>query len=230
IEGDTVYKEEALADRFNSFFSNIADNLNIEQNHNFECFDSPSDIFLSSFGNVTVDDVVKYINTLKSNSIGTDDICIKSIRLAKHVISEQLSYVINLSLSTSTFPDKLKTARLAILFKKGDRNSLNNYRPISILPNFSKIFEKAIYEQIYRFINPQITHTQYGFRKKLSCEYALLKIKECILSSLNNSEFILGIIIDFVKAFDCVDHQVLIYKLKHYGLKDKVLNLFISYL
>src|SRR5690606_9353990 len=132
IEGNNVYTEEALANRFNSFFSNIADNLNIEQNHNFECFDSPSDIFLSSFGNVTVEDIIKYINTLKSNSIGTDDICIKSIRLAKHVISEQLSYVINLSLLTSTFPDKLKTARLAILFKQGDRNSLNNYRPISI--------------------------------------------------------------------------------------------------
>ena len=159
------------------------------------CFDKCSESSFDSFNNVSESDVLRYINSLKSTSTGYDNINSRSILIVKNVKSKHLAFLINLCFTTGTFPDQLKIARLKIIYKKGDKNDVSNYRPISILNNFSKIFEKAILDQIYNFTNTQLCPYQFGFRKNSSCEHALLTIKEKILQQLENNNYVLGIII-----------------------------------
>ena len=194
------------------------------------CFDKCSESSFDSFNNVSESDVLRYINSLKSTSTGYDNINSRSILIVKNVKSKHLAFLINLCFTTGTFPDQLKIARLKIIYKKGDKNDVSNYRPISILNNFSKIFEKAILDQIYNFTNTQLCPYQFGFRKNSSCEHALLTIKEKILQQLENNNYVLGIIIDFIKAFDCIDHEILLFKLQHYGFRSKAFNLLSTYL
>lgn len=118
------------------------------------------------------------------------------------------------------FPSKMQVARVVALYKKGDKKDVSNYRPVSILPVFSKGFEKIIYNRLYPFCNKHvITKCQYGFIKNRSTELALLDQKEYILEKFEQKQFVLGVFVDFTQAFDYINHKILFDKLSHYGIR-----------
>jgi hypothetical protein len=127
----------------------------------------------------------------------------------------------------------MKIGRVLVLYKnKGERNLLSNYRPITVLCYFSKIIEKCLYDQLYAYFedNSLLTGAQFGFRKNRSAEIALLSVKEYVLDSFNSGRFVLGVCIDFQKAFDSIKHNVLCDKLLCYGVTNKSTRLIENYL
>ena len=135
-------------------------------------------------------------------------------------------------MNEGTFPDVLKVGKVTPVFKKDDPEVLGNYRPVSTLPIFGKIFEKVIYSRIYNFASSQgiFNENQFGFRKSHSTSHAINKSVSFINQSLKQRKHILGIFIDLSKAFDTIDHSTLLAKLNHYGIRGAANSLIQSYL
>ena len=142
------------------------------------------------------------------------------LKLIKNEICESVTLIINQPLTTGIFPNKLKIAKVIPLFKKGDIYTFDNYRPISLLPSISKIFERTMYDQIYNYFqnNELFYNSQYGFRKNRSTELATLEIIDRIIQEMDKYNTPINIYIDLSKAFDTIDHNILLCKLKYYGL------------
>ena len=138
-----------------------------------------------------------------------------------------MTTTVNQSLTTDIFPDNLKLAKVIPLFKKGDPTSINNYRPISLLLALSKIFKRVIYNQInnYFTLNNPYYERQYGFRSKHSTELAALDIIDTITSRMEKGNIPITIYLDSSKAFDTLNHTILMNKLKFYGIQGRSLNL-----
>ena len=154
------------------------------------------------------------------------------LRLIEDIIAEPLSDVVNLAFVEGVFPEKLKTAEVIPVYKKDSRLSFDNYRPIFLLSNLDKIFEKLIYPRIYNFLdnNNVFFSKQFGFRSKHSTAHAILNMSQIISDSLDAGKFGCGVFVDLRKAFDTVDHKILLKKLYHYGIRGTALNLLSSYL
>ena len=142
--------------------------------------------------------------------------CIGCILEVKHCrLSAFIAYFLliksHLSFQTGVFPDKMKIAKVVPLFKSGEKNVFTNYRPTSLLPQFSKILEKLYNERMDTFLNKQdiLGPSQYRFRSNMSTSQALLELIEEITSSLDNKKYSVGIFIDLKKAFDTIDHDIL---------------------
>ena len=163
---------------------------------------------------------------------GYDDVALAIMKDTIKHIAHPLACIINCSMRTGIFPDKLKIARVCPIFKSGDRESVNNYRPISVLTNFSKIFEKIIYARLSSYLNKYdiLYERQYGFRPGHSAHMALVDMYDSLSKAIDNKKISVGIFIDLSKAFDCINHEILIKKLEHYGIRGIVLQWFISYL
>ena len=123
-----------------------------------------------------------------------------------------MRYIFNLSIEKGIFPDQYKIAKVTPLFKKGDNALMDNYRPISVLPCFSKILERIIYNRLYSFFseNNILYKKQFGFQKQHSTDHAIVHLVKKILKSFENSCYTLGVFIDLTKAFDTVDHNILL--------------------
>ena len=148
-------------------------------------------------------------------------------------MAPQIAHVVNCSLDKGAFPDKTKIARILPIYKeKGDRQEFGNYRPISLLPVFSKILEKLIYKKIFEFLTrcQILFKSQYGFRKGHNTTHATLDFLKTVEQALMQNEYAIGIFCDLSKAFDTLDHQILLHKLEHYGIRGKMLSWIKSYL
>ena len=168
------------------------------------------------------------------NSSGNDEISNRLLKSIKCEISKPLTIIINQSLETGIFTDALKVAKVKPLFKKGDNCCLNNYRPISLLPPISKIFERFMYTQLYSYfnVNNLLSDQQYGFRSQHSTELACFKLVDYILKEMDNIRDIkipASIFLDLSKAFDTLNFNILLRKLQHYGIDGVSLNLIKSY-
>jgi retron-type reverse transcriptase len=139
-------------------------------------------------------------------------------------------YIITLSVNSEIHAKKF--GNITPIFKAGNVMEFQKYRPISVLPVFSKILERLIHDRIYNFFqtNNIISDYQYGFRKKYSCEMALAVTIDNITSSLDSKNHVIGLFLDLKKAFDTVDFNILIKKLSHYGIRGNTLDLLKSYL
>ena len=148
------------------------------------------------------------------------------------IIASPLAELINKSFQSGIFPDIFKIAKVIPIFKSESRVLCNNYRPISLLSNISKLIEKLMHRQVYSFLEQQncFYNAQFGFRLSLSTNNALMSITENIQSQLDQNKFWAGVFVDLKKAFDTVDHEILLKKLSHYGIRGIANEWFCSYL
>ena len=219
------------------FFTNIgekiAKGINYDGNKNYGHYLNKDINSSFTFMNIDEEAINKIIYNLppKSSSV-CDGISTKLLKVIAPVIIKPLTLLINQVLNTGTFPDKLKIAKVIPIFKKGDPSLFENYRPISLLPAISKVLEKIIALQLSSYFekNKLLFDNQYGFRPKHSTEHAALELIDRITNKMDTNEIPLNIFLDLSKAFDTIDHSILLNKLKYYGLKGPTLNLFQSYL
>ena len=156
-----------------------------------------------------------------SKSLGPYSMPTNILKLSCSVLSKPLVKLINLLFSEGTFPNLLKFANIIPLFKKGDNLDYNNYRPISIISNIGKLIEKIVHKRLYSFLEKKylLFKQQYGFRSKLSTSHALIDITNRTHEACDNSQHACGIYVDFKNDFDTVNHNILLDKLAHYGVR-----------
>ena len=182
---------------------------------------------------LTVTDVYYALKHLKqSGTRDLDGLDTKILKLAAPLITDTLTYIYNLCITKNTFPCALKKAKVIPIYKSGNSTNPSNYRPISILSVLSKPLEKHINKHLLLHLNRyNLLHpNQSGFRKKHSCQTALTSLVEQWLTNIDNNEFNGVIFVDFKKAFDVIDHDLLLRKLFFYGMSDNALQLLQSYL
>ena len=128
------------------------------------------------------------------------------MKILKRHISHPLAELVNQSFSKGVFPQKLKVAKVASIYKKGSPEEVSNYRPISLLPIFSKVYEKLMYKRLYSFVTCKkiIYQLQFGFQQQNSVDHALISMTEAVKNTLDNKRFGCGMFIDLQKAFDTV--------------------------
>ena len=158
---------------------------------------------------------------------------IKLLKLIKYIISKPLEQIFNFCFSKGVVPDNMKIANVIPIHKKDSQLLVSNYRPISLLSVFSKLLEKLMASRLTSFLenNNIFFENQFGFRSNHSTDYAVLSIVEKILqSAIDNSDYSCGIFLDLSKAFDTVNHKILIDKVNYYGVRGIAKEWFLSYL
>ena len=258
IDGRLVTERREIADGFNLFFSSIAKKLNVkvqssrptnehpssdllndsptpEEGRKFEKFSSyyqanrriVNTIFLHPCDELEILDIIKKLENGKASDISTTVLK----RCASH-ISLHLSDFFNVFMEAGVFPKILKLGSITPVYKKGDARFFDNYRPVSTLPIFGKIFEKVIYNRLYDFLSAMnvIYDQQFGFRRKHSTCHAINFSINRVLNEVENKNHVLGIFIDLSKAFDTLEHSKLLIKIQHYGIRGVAHNILKSYL
>jgi hypothetical protein len=225
-----------IANRFCDYFTNIGPNLAKQIPTTLKTASSYLDgnfvktIFLEP---ASESEIIEIVSSLRSGSAaGYDKIPVWIVKNGIDLISEPLCKLVNLSIETGIVPDKMKIARIIPIFKSGDNRLFSNYRPISVLPIFSKILERVVHNRLMNYINVNqiLFKNQYGFRKNHSTSLALINLYDKISTGFDANEHTVGIFLDLSKAFDTVDHEILISKLEHYGIRGLALDWIKNYL
>ena len=194
VNNRSIADHKEIADQFNIFFSNIgstlSDSIEIDDiTLDFtDYLNNPTEHHFN-FNSITESETLSIINKLESkNSSGKDEISNKLLKSIKDAIAKPLTIIINQSLKTGIFPDALKIAKVKPLYKKGDNFCLNNYRPISLLPTISKIFERVMFTQLYSYLNANnlLSEQQYSFRSQHSTKLACVKLVDYITTEIDN--------------------------------------------
>ena len=258
VETDHIFQDEKIvAEKFNSFFGDAVKNLNIEINCNLLSNDlNTDDPILNaiskyknhpsilkiiefhgtenesfSFENTTFETVYNEIMSLNlSKASPKDSLPAKIIKDNCDIFAQKLYIDFNASIKSGTYPNNMKLADITPSYKKGDHTNKENYRPVSILPALSKIYERLIFNQMYGFIESKLSNDQCGFRKGYSAQYCLINLIEKWRASADNNCSSGVLLTDLSKAFDCLIHDLLIAKLNAYGFDNNSLLLIHNYL
>ena len=256
IENDRIISDsQEIAETFNNFFKNAVNNLKIPSpvEHLTETTEDdpvlaaiekfskhPSILKIKeiikdgpnfSFSEVTLQDTLKLVGRLKTKKAGTyNDIPTNVLKNNIDICGEHLLNIINYGITTSCFDSNLKLADISPIFKDTDRTNTQKYRPVSVLPVVSKIFERTMEEQMTSFIDKYLSPFLCGYRKGFSTQHALLALIEKWRKILDKKGFGGAVLMDLSKAFDTIDHELLIAKLHAYGFDEKALRLLQSYL
>ena len=191
------------------------------------------DSILNSFDCVTIEYVEQQLSALQTNkATGLDRISARLLKDASSAIAPCLAKIFNCSLSTAIFPSSWKIGRITALYKQGDRTDMNNYRPITILPTVSKLLERAVHHQLYSYLNEKkiLAKEQHGFRTRRATDTALIHFTDKILASMDSGQVTGVAFLDLSKAFDTVNHELLLRKLSYLGLSKNSVSWFRSYL
>ena len=222
------------ANVFNDFFATVGSKLAETFNFNTTNHINPGvnkNLFV--FSTVRLSTVQKLISKLDNNkATGLDEINVRALKAGSPILSFYLTYLFNLSLTTGKVPKCWKKKRVTPVFKKGDADDVNNYRPISILSVSMKVFEKVVHNQVYEFLKTSniLSENQSGFRNSHSTDTAVICVSDFILEELGKKKYVGAVLVDLKKAFDTVDHKILLKKLFCHGFRDCSFDWFESYL
>ena len=171
-------------------------------------------------------EVFEIIMSLQKKSSPTNEIPLFLYKTFCNDFSAYISELFNRSLVEGIFPSCLKTSKVIPIFKSGKRDKVVNYRPISILLLLSKVFEKLMYNRLVKFLNKNniLTDRHFGFRSKLNTSDAITQFLSMSYHCLDNQKNLIAIFLDFSKAFDTVNHDILLNKLYIYGVRGKILS------
>ena len=227
----------AIANTFNSYFTiigpNLANQIQSSTTKTLRYYLNGKHNNVFNFQLINEETIYKTIDDMHTKaSCGFDGISSRLVKSIKSVLTTSLTLITNQILTTGIFHDKLKTANVIPIYKKGDETLFCNYRPISILPAISKVIETIIYNQLDSFLKRHklMYDSQYGFKTEHSTEFAALEMIDKILTRMDNKEIPINIYLELPKAFDPLDHSILIDKLEFYGVKGVALDLFKDYL
>lgn len=229
INGDA----KTVANEYSDFLSNIPKQLQSRLTHvtvSTTIEQNERTIYLKP---VDVQELVNIVSKLKNKmSCGHDGVPACILKYTIHQIVDPLLWIVNNSLAHGIFPEGLETALIKLLYKKGDKSKIDNYRPVSLLPVFSKIFETVMYSRMVNFLTlcNAFTDTQHGYLKGKSTHTAIFSFTRKIYDALERSDLAMGLFLDLSKAYDCIDHEILLSKLEKYGIRGKALQWCRSYL
>ena len=260
LEGDIlknghsiVSDDKEVCELFNEYFSSVASNIGFSDDipddyntdHGFQCIlkkyeNHPSICKIQNnvntedkfdFCPVTISQVQKIIENMDPKKAqGCDNIPTKLLRIGSHPLAQTLTGHINCAFEKATYPDSLKLAEVSSQFKKNDNLDKMNYRPVSILTAISKVYERAMSSQLIVYFDKIFSSLLSAFRKRHSCESALLNMVEDFKYALDKGKYVACVSMDLSKAFDCLPHCLTICKLKAYGLSTNSFKLIASYL
>lgn len=233
--GLTITDPQSIANNFNDYFTSIPDKLisTLEPSNCSELFNFKSLDNSFFFEPVCISELFNIIRDLKNtNSSGFDDISTKIIKSCLPYIIFPLQHLINLSFKEGKFPEVLKTSVIKPVYKKGNKNNMDNYRPIALLSIFSKMLEKCLVNRMYRFFHKfkVLSPHQFGFRKDCSTSDAITSFIDITSKNMDQKQYTLALFADLKKAFDCVDLDILLAKLEKLGIRGPILRWIASFL
>jgi len=227
--------DKAIADIFNSFFATVGSDLakTFNQGESYKDYltnDIQSSMYIPPTEKVELLTLLKGLDKKKAS--GMDGISPSIVCQVADSIVDPLVHISNLSFEQGVFPSKLKISKVIPLYKKSERSDPSNYRPISLLSIFSKIIEKLMHKRLYSYLTKYniLFDLQFGFRENHSTVLALIEIIDSIRKELDGGNSVVGIYLDLSKAFDTVNHQILLDKLSNYGIRGNANRWFKSYL
>ena len=256
LEGDEIISDDVqVAKKFNTYFTNVVHKLNIEGYELNYCYNSElddiSDIInkfknhpsilklkenikletnfhFETVTNAIIKDKISSLNKKKPTTF--NNIPTRILVDNCDIISPFITDIYNTSKSKSEFPSTLKLADITPAYKKGERTTEDNYRPVSILPSISKVFERNMYDQIHSYINKYLSPFLFGFRQGFSTQHCLMVMLDKWLKAMDQGKLAGALLTDLSKAFDCINHELLIAKLETYGFDKESLAYVYSYL
>ena len=235
-DGITISNDTEIVNQFNQYFSSVGKELAAVIPHSKSHFSSfLTGSYLNSFSLhfTNANEILNVVSDFQSKtSAGYDCIPVNIMKTSIACVVKPLVNIINSSFRCGKFPDQLKIAKICPIFKDGKHDLFTNYRPISVLPSFSKIFEKLAYLRLESYLKSKLilNDNQFGFRRNHSSYMAVLDLYDRISEAIDRNEYAIGVFIDLSKAFDTIDHVIMIKKLEHYGIRGLALEWFISYL
>lgn len=236
VNNNKIYNKTDIANLFSEHYATIGKSIASKISPSNKAYDqylkerTSNSLFIAPTTEREIENIIRKLPNKTSS--GTDGISNKLLKQIIVEIASPLQIIFNKSFIEGVVPSKMKTALITPIYKSKNKTDINNYRPVSLLTNISKILEKLMHNRVNSFLekNNILYQSQYGFRSNMGTIDAITELIGTTLKNLDNKNFSLVIFLDLSKAFDTLDHNILLHKLYHYGIRGTAYNWFDSYL